>query len=575
MSKVKFQTLSLSKLKSKFDNAVFAVPHIQRQFVWQKHQVTDLVDSIYLGIPIGVFLIWRADGNKTIELRPTSNNIIPPFNYANKTADIIIDGQQRLSSLYGILKGISPQIDDFALIDFSKVYFDLDHKKGEEKKRAKDKGKKDKGEKRFFYRSNLLGSNPPFIQLTDVLNYSPSALANRYKLTNQRLKELKKCKKRFIDYKFYALIVQSKDKKEIEETFIRINSRGMIIKKADILFAQTSKVGLRDRVAETKRGLKHGFNRLKDDIFTSAIALIEGENEIGVRALKAYVKKFDKKKITKAEFKKHWKKYDHAFREAHDFLTDELKIKTLKMLPSDNMFTMLSLFFYHNGPRVTPTQKKELKKWFWHTALGERYSGGNFNKNIPADSRFMVRLSKREKATYFIDEKIDSVDFLKKRYSTQRSTSVRGYFIYLSQLSPRYLETGEPMYLSDTAAIANRRDRHHIFPSNLFANRRLKTKWKDALVNICLLAANENQSISDDYPCDYLEPYKKKKWFKSVMRSHAIPVKADSGVWGQKIKENFKSFINTRGKLIIDGISKVAGLNKNVLFERFEGIKRI
>jgi hypothetical protein len=560
MSKIKLQTLSLTRLKSNFENGVFAVPHIQRQFVWKKHQVTDLVDSIYRGIPIGVFLIWRTDGNKTIELKPKSNNIIPPFNYSNKTADIIIDGQQRLSSLYGILKGISPQIDDFAPIDFSKVYFDLNHKNGE---------------KRFFYRSNLLGSTSLFIQFTEILNFSPSVLSNRYNLTNQKSKEVIKCKKRFTDYKFYALVVQSKDKKEIEETFIRINSKGMIINKADILFAQTSKVALRDRVAETKRGLKHGFNKLKDDIFTSAIALIEGQNEIGVRALKAFVKKFDKKRITKAEFKKHWKKYHHAFHQAHDFLTDDLKIATLKMLPSDNMFTMLSLFFYHNGPRVTSAQKKELKKWFWHTALGERYSGANFNKNIPADSRFMVRLSKREKAIYLIDEKIDAIDFLKKKYSNQRATSVRGFFLYLSQLNPKYLETGEPMYLSDTAAIANRRDRHHIFPSNLFTNRQLKTKWKNGLVNICLLAANENQSISDDYPCNYLEPYKKKKWFKSVMRSHSIPVKADSGVWGKRIKENFKSFINVRSRLIIDGISKVAGLKKNSLFEGFDGIKRI
>lgn len=187
----------------------------------------------------------------------------------------------------------------------------------------------------------------------------------------------------------------------------------------------------------------------------------------------------------------------------------------------------------------------------------------------------MTRLAKHKKAIYTIDEKIDTIDFLKKKYSSQISTSVRGYFLYLSQVNPRYLKTGEPMYLSDTAAVANRRDRHHIFPSNLFTNRRLKTKWKDSLANICLLAADENQSISDDYPCNYLDPYKNKKWFKSVMRSHAIPVNADSGIWGKRIKENFKLFINARGRLIIDGISKVAGLKRNSLFDKFDEIKRI
>lgn len=559
MSRIRFEELSLAKLKIKFENKVFAVPHIQRQFVWKKYQVTDLADSIYRGIPIGVFLIWHADGDKTIELRPNNNIIIPPYNYTNKKAEIIIDGQQRLSSIYGILKGINSQVDDFAYFDFTKIYFDLDRK----------------ANKRFFYRSKLFGSTSEYIQLSEILAFSPSILARRYALSKKALKELTKCKERFTKYRFYSLVVESKKKNEMRETFIRINSKGTIVNKSDIFFAQN--VGLRDRVAETKRGLKHGFNKLKNSVFTSAIALINDQDKIGKSALNAFVAKFDKHDITKEDFKKHWKRYHNAFQQAHDLLTNDkdFEILTLSLLPSDNIFTMLSLFFYHNGPSVTSLQKRELRKWFWHTALGERYSGAKFNKNIPEDLKFMKSLAKRKYAKYVIDEKIDPIEFLKKKYSSQRSTSVRVYFLYLSQLKPKYLETGEQIYLKDTSAIANRRDRHHIFPSNLFSRRRLKTKWKNGLVNICLLTSKENQSVGDNYPCDYLEPFRKKKWFKSVMRSHVIPARYDSGLWGKKIRDDFKLFINVRGRMIIDGISKRAAISKKSLFERFDEIRRI
>jgi hypothetical protein len=261
---------------------------------------------------------------------------------------------------------------------------------------------------------------------------------------------------------------------------------------------------------------------------------------------------------------------------ATDFLLQEFRISEYALLPSENIFTMLSLFFYLNHKRTTPSQKKELIKWFWHTTLGERYSGAGFNKNIPTDIDFLKKLAHRKNYKYVIEEKINPIDFLRRNYrSIKKATSVVGYYLLLKLKPPRYLETGEKMLLEGAVSIASRKDRHHVFPQNLFRSRRIKSKWPNSLANICLLAANENQSIGDDHPKTYLKPFKKKKYFNTVMKSHLIPSKLDSGIWDTGFKQGFRLFVNQRSNLILKEIGEIAGINHWKLFEKLDEIKRI
>lgn len=559
MTNVTTEKLSINQLFKKFEEREFAIPQIQRKFVWKKFQVTELMDSIYRGIPIGVFMIWRTKGSKTIELKPNSNSIIRPFNTNNKTADIIIDGQQRLSTMCGIMYGVTPDIDKNAKIDFSKIYFDT----------ASGVGKK------FFYRGSLLGSTNEAIQLSELISDSAAVIARRYQLNRKQKLEVQTCKTRFLNYRFYSLVIETNNVEEVQETFIRINSKGMTVSRADILFAQTSQVGLRDRVMETKREMAFGYHGLKDKVFNSAIALMEGEKEIGTKAIDSFVKKLNTQGFTKTEYKNKWKRYHNAFLHAQDFLINDMQVPSLNFLPSENMFAMLSLFFFHNGKRVSALQKSDLKKWFWHTALGERYSGGNFSKNIPADTKFMHNLALKKRSCYTIDKKIESIDLLRKKYSNPNSAAVKAFFLLLKSNNPRYLETGESMYMGTTSAFANRRDRHHIFPSTLFSTRKISSNWTNSIANICYLASNENESVGGSFPSHYLKRYNNYKWFSSVIKSHILPTNADSGLWGNRLKEDFVRFINCRGKLVLARFSKEAGLEERHLFTKFEGITRI
>jgi len=86
------------------------LPNIQRQFVWKEHQIEKLYDSILREYPIGSLLIWRSQDK--IKLRSFIQNFkdslkitdfFQPIN--DKEKHLVLDGQQRLQSLFIGLKG--------------------------------------------------------------------------------------------------------------------------------------------------------------------------------------------------------------------------------------------------------------------------------------------------------------------------------------------------------------------------------------------------------------------------------------------------------------------------------------
>ena len=75
------------------------LPDIQRPFVWKNAKVRDLIDSMYKGFPVGYLLFWQngfSDDSRQIGVEQKQK---PP-------KLLIVDGQQRLTSLYAIVKGI-------------------------------------------------------------------------------------------------------------------------------------------------------------------------------------------------------------------------------------------------------------------------------------------------------------------------------------------------------------------------------------------------------------------------------------------------------------------------------------
>src|SRR5665213_74092 len=154
---IKIESYSLRRLKKKFDCREFAIPEIQRQYVWNKSRICNLMDSILKNYPIGISLVWTAPFSKAIHIRPNNKTIIPPFDKEAKTADLIIDGQQRLSTLFGVLMGIEAKPRANSFINFRHLFFNCDKK----------------APKRFVFSQNLDEETRGYIRLFDLINTTP------------------------------------------------------------------------------------------------------------------------------------------------------------------------------------------------------------------------------------------------------------------------------------------------------------------------------------------------------------------------------------------------------------------
>lgn len=546
---------SLRQLRVKFENRDFAIPEIQRQYVWKKPQILKLMDSIFRNYPIGIGLVWYAPFTKAINIRPNNKTIVPPFNKRAKHVELIIDGQQRLSTLFGVITGAGDNPEAGSSINFRHIFFNCDKR----------------SEKRFVFSSKYSEETKGYVRLSDLINQNPSKLWKQLNLTEGQYREVYKCHNAFNSYIFLLLQFAGRDFNDIREVFIRINSSGMKVSRADTLFAKATDVNLRDNILDTKRGLLYGFSTISTEAMQSALGLAYGASRITGRDLENVLSRIEKSKNNNEDFNRIWRKMQYGYEQAVDFLVTHLKVSNPKLLPYQNIYTLLAYFFYLNQSRPKPNQIKELRKWFWHTACGERYSGASFNRNIPEDIRFMKRLAQTGKATYQVIEKIAPIDFLKADYRKSSSLST-AYFLMLRTKRPKYLVNGEEMLLDNVSAISNRKDRHHIFPYALLSRKNIKLKWINSLSNICYLEADENQSISDTHPRIYLNEYSTTRHFSRVMKSHLLPVGEFSPVWGINNKQTFLEFLNVRGKLIIREIENLAGAR---IFEKFDNLKRL
>ena len=96
--------MKISTILDQIDIGGLALPTFQRGFVWNRDQVRGFMDSLYRRHPVGTLLVWvtSTDGVQTRGDAPL----------APGTIELLLDGQQRITTLYGILRGEAPAFFD-------------------------------------------------------------------------------------------------------------------------------------------------------------------------------------------------------------------------------------------------------------------------------------------------------------------------------------------------------------------------------------------------------------------------------------------------------------------------------
>lgn len=543
MKSITVKRFSIKQLWKLCDDAVFAVPEVQREFVWDPKRASNLLDSITRQLPIGCLLVWRTSSDRKHLLRQ-AQEILPPHDSRNKDIWFLIDGQQRLSVLYRAKHGHEVRNDRGRSLNFSKLCLSFDQR----------------SESRFqFVRKPSVKLHIPVVDL-----FGQQWRRKLRHLSQGKFREAEKVRACITKYSIPVIFIKTTDVDEIREVFLRINSGGLRISKADRAFSKAARLDLRRLVKEMRGTLPAGFDELDPRIIQAAMALIMGQKETSSKAVESVLSRLEHEEIengkVSTQFTRDWKNISICIQKAVDHLRGGLGLPNASFLPSDLMVPVLAYFFHANN-RAQPSarQRREIRKWFWATAVGSRYAGRGYYANIRHDIDFFQQLGKNHQGKFALVDMISADNIRRVDYRTSGSLGA-ALFLLLVHAKPRYLENGDEMLIDETAALGNRKDKHHIFPKALLIRHGFTNREANSLTNICYIVAEENQSIGSKKPCVYLEDYRRRKYFGSVMRGHLIPHRREDAIWSRNIRASYRQFQRERLELICAEFNRVAGM---------------
>ena len=226
-------TLTVNQLIEKIDTGELGLPELQRPFIWKDSKVRDLFDSLMRGYPIGYLMLWECP---SLEKKKSIGVDLHSY---DSPKEVIIDGQQRLTSLYAVMKGkkvINSKFDEKSIII---SYNPLQDK--------------------FEVGYQATKKDPEWIyNISDVYTTSSS-----FKFINsfiKRLSEYRECKggvlteaeqdtiseniNAIVNLKNHTLpvfdIKANAEEEDVSEIFVRVNSGGVSLKQNDFVLTLLS-----------------------------------------------------------------------------------------------------------------------------------------------------------------------------------------------------------------------------------------------------------------------------------------------------------------------------------------------
>lgn len=546
---IDIQSKPVARLLQHVDEGRFAIPKLQREFVWDGPKAAKLLDSMHARMPIGVVMVWETPRSQRLYLRQ-SYHVLPAFNPRNGKVWFLIDGQQRVSAIHHVREGSTLKNARGKEVDFRRVVLSLE--------------KEDDGQQ-IRYRRPVRGS---YESMSDVLH--PQWRSRLSHLGTLQKKRVRECRERVLRYPMHTMIVQAKIA-HIRETFLRINTQGMKVTTADAIFTRAEELDLRDIRHEVRQHIDESFGQIPEMPILFAMAAVRGGTEARGQALRVVIQRLGREAKASQQLRKklerEWHRLGVCFGKAVDYLRDNFKVLSREYLYSDYMVAILALFYFWNRRGPNGKQKEQLRRWFWATAVGSRYSGRNFLRCLPDDLKFFKRLAGNGTARFTYQPEVDRIDVRKAQFASRTGITAAFYCMMLRRRPVSILDDGlNEIPLDRYSTAANRKDRHHVFPRAVLAAAGVSANLYNSICNICLLTAEENQSIGSRRPRSYLgdvEEYG--SYFKRKMARHLIPVHDESGLWQSNPTKGFVKFMHERTNIICRELEAEAGIR---LFRR-------
>jgi len=521
------QSRTFSALLGDIEKGQIKIPQFQRDFVWDMKKSASLIDSIVKGYPIGTLILWKT--KERLRMVRNIGGVELPEPDEGDFVDFVLDGQQRLTSLFASLRGVKIEREGGRIDDYAEMYIDLGANEGDQ-----------------IVITDISERAPrELIRIKDLLYGGLTLLA---KYPSEYHKNLDEYRRRIESYNFSVVQIREAPIDAATEIFTRINVGGKPLSLFEIMVAKTFEPNRDFDLSERFDGLIGEFESVGYETVSDASVLQTVSLIMAGECKRSVILNLDKHRFIDI-----WDSVAGAIKAAVDYFRGYFRIPVSQLLPYNALIIPFAYFFHHHPDRPTGDMQRYLEDFFWRCALSGRYSSGLEGK-LAQDVKKIDLILQGRLPEY--DGAIDtSPKFIRDNggFSTGRSYVKAILCIYAYQLPKSFVDNSVIHISNDWLKQANSRNYHHFFPRAYLRNKGRNEEQINHVLNITIVDDFLNKrKIQAKSPSIYMKEFTENDHLVETMKTHLIMDLHGFGVWDN----DYDKFFDERAKAVSRELKK-------------------
>lgn len=514
--------MKISTILDHIDGGHMALPEFQRGYVWNRDQVRGLFSSLYRRHPVGGLLVWATES--------TGASHRGDAQLASGIVKLLLDGQQRMTSLYGVVRGTPPEFFDGNELAFTGLRFHLESEAFE------------------FYQPITMKDDPLWIDVTGLMKAGQNGLGgiiatlsanpdNSSKLPEYigRLSKLLGITE--IDLHIEEVTGSDKTLDVVVDIFNKVNSGGTKLSKGDLALAKIcadwpeARSTMREKLSEWEN---EGYSFNLDWLLRSVNTTLTGE----AKFLFLHDKSAD-------EIRSGLKRATKHIETSLNMIAGRLGLDHARVFFGRFAVPVMVRYLDQKNEALNEKERDKLLFWFAQAGMWGRYSGST-------ESYIDKDLEALEGDDGGLDKLLDQLRLwhgsmrVEPDHFTGWSRGARFYpVLYMLTRMGEAKDWGTGLALkANLLGKMNKLEVHHIFPkSRLYDSKKHKRAQINAVANFCFLTKDTNLDITNRLPEEYFPEIESKH--PGALASQWIPMDAD--LW--KL-DNYEAFLQARKELL-------------------------
>ncbi len=560
---------TVEELVGMIERGELRLPEMQRRYVWRSTRVRDLLDSLYRGYPSGAILLWETD-----EAVPMQAFAVGQQGNPYQTTRLLLDGQQRLTSLSAVIRGESVNVRGRRKP--IELLFNLDHPdqlsvvtevdengddEEDEDERADDEvdSTEDELQKRFermtfVVATKKLEQMPNWVKVTDVfksdsdrvflkragINDLDDPRSEKYSQRLARLRGIRKYVYRM------DILERSLSYDEVTEIFVRVNSLGAKLRSSDLALAQ---------ITAKWRGSLKTFQDFQEECTKAGFDVDLGIHLKNLIAFATGQSRFlTVGRLPAATLREAWKECVRGMQFALNFLKSNVGIDSPALLSSPFLLVALAFYGHKRRYQIEADEAQRLRQWALIANAKGRYSRGSSETLLDQDLATMRDGAGADQLIERLRLQVGRLDVAPEEFEgrSQRSALFKTMFLAFRDAGARDWQSNLAIGLGHKGA-QHRLQFHHIFPKAVL-NGTYTAREADDIANLAFIGGKTNRQISDKPPSQYFPALIEKAGVGSF-EAQCIPI--DQSLLGI---EGYRGFLAERRKLMSQRLNSFLGV---------------